>query len=67
MRGKLIEVTKTSKRGSSLRMTPPKEIAVKLNATESEHIVFYGVNGEIVVRKIGGYFNLMNFWLYTLL
>ena len=48
-------------------MTPPKEIAVKLNATESEHIVFYGVNGEIVVRKIGGYFNLMNFWLYTLL
>ena len=58
MRGKLIEVTKTSKRGSSLRMTPPKEIAGKLNATESEHIGFYGVNGEIVVRKIE--------WLYQL-
>lgn len=49
---KLIAVTKTSKRGSSLRMTLPKEIAEKLNVSESEHIGFYEVNGEIVVRKI---------------
>ena len=30
----------------------PKEIAEKLNVSESGHIGFYEVNGEIVVRKI---------------
>ena len=49
---KLIAVTKTSTRGSSLRITLPKDIAEKLNVSESEHIGFYEVNGEIVVRKI---------------
>ena len=49
---KLIVVTRTSSKGSSLRMTLPKEIAEKLNVSESEHIGFYEVNGEIVVRKI---------------
>ena len=49
---KLIAVTKTSKRGSSLRITLPKEIAEKLNVSETEHIGFYEVNGAIVVRKI---------------
>ena len=49
---KLIAVTKTSKRGSSLRITLPKEIAVRLRVSESEHIGFYEVNGDIVVRKI---------------
>ena len=52
MPDKLIAVTKTSKRGYSLRITLPKEIAEKLNVTGSEHIGFYEVNGEIVVRKI---------------
>ena len=52
MRDKLIAVTKTSTRGSSLRITLPKDIAEKLNVSESEHIGFYEVNGEIVVRKI---------------
>ena len=52
MPDKLIAVMKTSKRGSSLRITLPKEIAGKLNVSESEHIGFYEVNGEIVVRKI---------------
>ncbi len=52
MPDKLIAVTKTSKRGSSLRITLPKEIAVKLNVSVSEHIGFYEDNGEIVVRKI---------------
>ncbi len=33
-------------------MTPPKEIAEKLDVSESEHIWFYEVNGEIVIRKI---------------
>ena len=52
MPDKLIAVTRTSSRGSSLRMTLPKEIAEKLNVSESEHIGFYEVNGEIVIRKI---------------
>ena len=33
-------------------MTLPKEIAEKLSVSESEHIGFYEVKGEIVVRKI---------------
>ena len=45
-------VTRTSSKGSSLRITLPKEIAEKLNISESEHIGFYEVKGEIVVRKI---------------
>ena len=49
---KLLAITKTSSRDSSLRITLPKEIAEKLNVSESEHIGFYEVNGEIVVRKI---------------
>lgn len=49
---KLIAVTRTSSKGSSLRMTLPKEIAEKLNVSESDHIGFYEVNGEIVVKKI---------------
>ena len=52
MPDKLIAVTRTSSKGSSLRMTLPKEIAEKLNVTGSEHIGFYEVKGEIVVRKI---------------
>jgi antitoxin component of MazEF toxin-antitoxin module len=52
MPSKLIAVTKTSKLGSSLRITFPKVIAEKLNVSESEHIGFYEINGDIVVRKI---------------
>ncbi|MCW6170837.1 MAG: AbrB/MazE/SpoVT family DNA-binding domain-containing protein [Thermoplasmatales archaeon] len=52
MSDKLIAVSKTSSRGSSLRITLPKEIAEKLNVSESEHIGFYEIKGEIVVRKI---------------
>ena len=52
MSEKLIAVTKTSKRGSSLGMTLSKEIAEKLNVSESEHIGFYEVQGEFVVMKI---------------
>jgi bifunctional DNA-binding transcriptional regulator/antitoxin component of YhaV-PrlF toxin-antitoxin module len=52
MPDKLIAVTKTSKRDSSLRITLPKEVAEKLNVEGSEHIGFYEVKGEIVIRKI---------------
>lgn len=49
---KLIAVTRTSSKGSSLRITLPKEVADKLNVSESEHIGFYEIGREIVVRKI---------------
>ena len=52
MPDKLIAVTKTSSKGPSLRITLPKEIAEKLNVSESEHIGFYEVQGEIMIRKI---------------
>jgi AbrB family looped-hinge helix DNA binding protein len=52
MPDKLLAVTKTSTRGSSLRITLPKEIAEKLNVSESEHIGFYEIDGEVVIRKI---------------
>jgi AbrB family looped-hinge helix DNA binding protein len=52
MPDKLLAVSKRSSWGSPLRITLPKEIAEKLNVSESEHIGFYEVNGEIVVRKI---------------
>lgn len=52
MPDKLIAVTRTSSKGSSLRITLPKEIAEKLNVSESEHIGFYEIDGEVVIRKI---------------
>ena len=52
MSDKLIAVTRTSKRDSSLRITLPKEVAKKMNISGSEHIGFYEIKGEIVIRKI---------------
>ena len=52
MSDKLIAVTRTSSKGTSLRMTLPREVAEKLNVSESEHIGFYEVQGEIMIRKI---------------
>ena len=52
MPDKLLAVAKTSSKGSSLRITIPKEIAEKLNISESEHVGFYEIEGEVVIRKI---------------
>ena len=52
MSEKLIAVAKTSSKGSSVRITIPKEVAEKLNISESEHIGFYETNRKILVRKI---------------
>ena len=52
MSSKLIAVTRTSRKESSFRITLPKEVAEKLIASESDHIGFYEVDGEIVIRKI---------------
>jgi antitoxin component of MazEF toxin-antitoxin module len=52
MPDKLIAVIRTSSKRSSLRMTLPKEVAEKLSVSESEHIRFYEVKGDIVAKKI---------------
>lgn len=48
----LIATTKASSNGSSLKITLPKEIAGKLKVSRKDHVGFYEVDGEIVVRKI---------------
>ena len=52
MPDKLIAVSRTSRKESSLRITLPKEVAEKLKVSESEHIGFFEVRGKIVIRKI---------------
>ena len=52
MTEKLISVTRTSPKGTSLRITLPKEIAEMLKVGEKDHVGFYEINGEIMVRKI---------------
>ncbi len=49
---KLIAVTRTSSRGSSIRITLPKEIAEQLKIGEKDHVGFYENNGKIVIKKI---------------
>ena len=52
MTEKLIAVTRTSSRGSSLRITLPKEVSEMLNVGEKDHVGFYEINGEGIVRRI---------------
>ncbi len=52
MREGIVAITKASSRSSYFRITLPKEIAEKLNVSESEHIGFYEIDGEVVIRKI---------------
>lgn len=51
-KGKLIAVTKISTKGTSIRMSLPKEVAEILDMSESEHVGFYQVDGLIVIRRI---------------
>lgn len=51
-KGKLIAVTKLSTRGTSIRMTLPKEIAIKLDIGEGGHLGFYEIDGDMIVRKV---------------
>jgi antitoxin component of MazEF toxin-antitoxin module len=50
--GKLIDITRTSKRGSSLRITLPKEVSEHLSISEGEFLGFYLENGRIQIKKI---------------
>lgn len=48
----LIDVSHTSKRGSSLRITVPKKVVQKLGL-EPEHVVGFYLDGEkVVVERI---------------
>lgn len=49
---KLIAVARTSKRGTSIRITLPKEITKILDVEEKEHVGFYEENGKVWVRKV---------------
>ena len=52
MTERLIAVSRTSSRGSSLRITLPKEVSEMLKVGEKDHIGFYENNGEVIVRRI---------------
>lgn len=48
----LLEVAHVSKRGSSLRISVPKKIQVKLSVFEEDIIGFYEENGKIYLKKM---------------
>jgi len=52
MTEKLMAVTRTSSKGSPLRMTLPKEVAEILNVGAKDHVGFYEDKGRIVIRRI---------------
>lgn len=49
---KLVDISHLSKRGSSLRMTVPKKIQIKLGVREEEIIGFYEEEGKIILGKM---------------
>lgn len=49
---KLIEISKTSRRGTSLRFTLTKKVAELLAVGEGEFIGFYLENGKVYIEKI---------------
>jgi SpoVT / AbrB like domain. len=48
----LVAVTRTSRRGTSLRITLPKEVSETLSIGEGQFIGFYIEDGKITLRKI---------------
>lgn len=50
--GSLISVSHVSPRGSSLRVTLPKEIARSLGIGPKDIVGFYYQNKKIVIRKL---------------
>jgi|AADL01.1.fsa_nt_gi hypothetical protein len=51
-KNKLITVARTSKRGTLIKITLPKEITKILEVKEKEHVGFYEENGRVLVRKV---------------
>lgn len=49
---KLLAVTRPSFKGTSIRMTLPKEIATELTVEEGDHIGFYRIKDGIFLKKV---------------
>lgn len=47
-----IAATRVSGRGTSMRITLPKEIAAKLEVRGKSYVGFFEIDGKIVLRKI---------------
>ena len=48
----LIDVSHTSKRGSSLRITIPKRVQEKLGVKEEDIVGFYEEDGKVILKKM---------------
>jgi AbrB family looped-hinge helix DNA binding protein len=48
----LVDITRTSKRGTSLRITLPKRIAEKLLIKEGEFVGFHMEEDKVIVERI---------------
>ena len=48
----LLDITRTSKKGTSLRITLPKKIAERLSIKEGEFLGFYEKDGVVYLKKI---------------
>jgi AbrB family looped-hinge helix DNA binding protein len=48
----LLDITRTSKKGTSLRITLPKRIAERLLIGEGDFLGFYEKDGTIYIKKI---------------
>jgi bifunctional DNA-binding transcriptional regulator/antitoxin component of YhaV-PrlF toxin-antitoxin module len=48
----LVAVTKTSKKGTSLRITLPREVSEALSVGEGQFVGFYAEGGKIILKKI---------------
>lgn len=47
-----VGITRTSRRGTSLRITLPKEVSEALSIGEGQFIGFYVEDGKITIKKI---------------
>lgn len=52
-KSKLIGVAKIADRGTSFRVTLPRDVLDKLGASENDYLGFYEVDGTIRIGKIG--------------
>jgi bifunctional DNA-binding transcriptional regulator/antitoxin component of YhaV-PrlF toxin-antitoxin module len=48
----LIGITRTSKGGTSLRITLPKEVSEELSIGEGEFLGFYLEEGKVTLKKV---------------
>jgi len=49
---KLLEVTHVSKKGSSLRITLPKMVGLKLGTSPGDVVGFYEEDGKVMIQKM---------------